>query len=85
MEFLSILDATFAPASSEETEEARQPSISGEISRVQQLFIDVAVKDGKKDRSGPLALLELELRARQHGFSTGMCYKILSTRAYDAA
>lgn len=36
----------------------------------------IADKDGSRDRSGPLALLELEKRAVAHDLSTGACSSI---------
>lgn len=41
------------------------------MQEVRELFDDIAAKDGLSDRSSPLALLELEKRARTHGLSTG--------------
>lgn len=44
---------------------------AAECSRVKDLFTDIMEKDGKRDRSGLLALLELEKRCRQFGLSAG--------------
>ncbi|CAK5277392.1 unnamed protein product [Mycena citricolor] len=67
LEFLSVLDATFAELSST-TDDARE-RCSAEVSSARELFSAIAEKDGRKDRSGLLALLELEKRARAHGLS----------------
>ncbi|THH26464.1 hypothetical protein EUX98_g7719 [Antrodiella citrinella] len=71
LEFLSVLDATFwdVASTSEPTEEARE-SCKQHIMQTHNLFQQIADSDGLKDRSGMLALLELEHRARQHGFSS---------------
>ncbi|TCD64660.1 hypothetical protein EIP91_003821 [Steccherinum ochraceum] len=71
LEFLSVLDATFWDVTSvpEPTEEARE-ACKKHITQTQNLLQQVADLDGLKDRSGMLGLLELEKRARQHGFST---------------
>ncbi|KAF8921223.1 N-acetyltransferase B complex non catalytic subunit-domain-containing protein [Mucidula mucida] len=70
LEFLAVLDATFASASDLAGEETRKSDLVAECLRVQELLESIAAKDGKSDRSGPLALLELEKRARQYGVST---------------
>ncbi|KAF9792094.1 actin cytoskeleton organization protein [Thelephora terrestris] len=59
LEFLAVLDATFSMEESavERVEEARK------------FFSEIAELDGRKDRSGPLALLELEKRARERSIS----------------
>jgi hypothetical protein len=61
LEFLAVLDATFSMEESavERVEEARK------------FFSEIAELDGRKDRSGPLALLELEKRARERSISEG--------------
>ncbi|KAH9854239.1 N-acetyltransferase B complex non catalytic subunit-domain-containing protein [Lenzites betulinus] len=64
LEFLSVLDATFSDV---ETAKAEIPE---RIVKARQFFGKVAELDGVKDRSGPLALLELEKRARQHELAT---------------
>lgn len=72
---MSVLDATFAPitTASEGTpsEEARS-SVKAKIDSARDLFTQVAELDTVKDRSGLLALVELERRAREHKFSEGI-------------
>ena len=77
MEFLAILDATLLPDATHPsvltpTEPGSSEDTSTKIQRAQDLFLDVTKKDSLKDRSGPLALLELERRVRAHGFSKGL-------------
>lgn len=69
LEFLAVLDATLPPASSSAVE--LKPDIQSKIDHAQELFARVSEGDGLKDRSGSLALLELEHRARAHGVSQG--------------
>jgi len=44
---------------------------SKRIADIQDLFTKLVEKDGQKDRSALLALLELENRARSHRLSNG--------------
>ncbi|KAI0689790.1 N-acetyltransferase B complex non catalytic subunit-domain-containing protein [Cytidiella melzeri] len=67
LEFISVLDATFWGLSSEVKEAAEECQSS--LSKSQQFFAQIADKDGIRDRSAPLALLELEKRAISHGLS----------------
>ncbi|KAJ3842483.1 actin cytoskeleton organization protein [Lentinula raphanica] len=67
LEFLSVIDGTFAPFT--DSEDAKEQRIS-RISSTSALFTEVSVQDGRKDRSGLLGLLELESRARNHDVST---------------
>ena len=39
--------------------------------KTEELFTNIALEDGSRDRSGLLALLELEKRARQYRVSNG--------------
>lgn len=71
LEFLSILDATFWGLSSSEPTKEAQEECKHSIPKAQQFFAQIADKDGQRDRSGPLALLELEKRALAHNLSTG--------------
>ncbi|KAF5315874.1 hypothetical protein D9611_004760 [Ephemerocybe angulata] len=59
LEFLSVLDATFTGS-----------DISASVQKSRELFEQVATKDGSRDRSGLLALLELERRAKEAGVSS---------------
>ncbi|KAJ3537583.1 hypothetical protein NM688_g6661 [Phlebia brevispora] len=71
LEFLSVLDATFSDvASAKEVDDAAKESCKELINKTQQFLAQVADRDGMRDRSGPLALLELEVRARKYGLST---------------
>ncbi|PCH37977.1 hypothetical protein WOLCODRAFT_135971 [Wolfiporia cocos MD-104 SS10] len=72
LEFLSVLDATFADlsATSDTDVEAAKAASAENIAKTRECFAQVAEGDGRKDRSGLLALLELEKRARSHGLST---------------
>jgi N-terminal acetyltransferase B complex non-catalytic subunit len=72
LEFLAVLDATFsyfAPGSNPSDEE--KSNCSNAMKKAEELFIKVSEEDGNKDRSGLLALLELEKRARDYGVSSG--------------
>lgn len=62
LEFLAVLDATF-PAEGDTVEY---------VEETRKFFTEIAQRDGLKDRSGALALLELEKRARKRSISTGM-------------
>ncbi|KAH9935019.1 N-acetyltransferase B complex non catalytic subunit-domain-containing protein [Fomitopsis serialis] len=61
LEFLAVLDATFVES---------QEDVSARIEETRKLFEQIADEDGRLDRSGRLALLELEKRAIAHGIST---------------
>ncbi|KAI0082628.1 actin cytoskeleton organization protein [Panus rudis PR-1116 ss-1] len=71
LEFLSVLDATFwdISSTSEPSEEAIA-TVKEQIVKSRELFTQVGKEDGLKDRSGPLALLELAKRARVYGLSS---------------
>ncbi|KAK0210940.1 actin cytoskeleton organization protein [Desarmillaria ectypa] len=71
LEFLAIIDATFSTVDSD------KDATVVECSRVKDIFTDIMEQDGKRDRSGLLALLELEKRCKQFGLSTD------STRMVD--
>lgn len=74
LEFLSVLDATFCDVSLPEgtqPNESAKTQCSESISRTRELMERVAEKDANGDRSGVLALLELEKRARMHSLSSG--------------
>ncbi|TFY72671.1 hypothetical protein EVG20_g343 [Dentipellis fragilis] len=71
LEFLSVLDATFAPLTgSESASDEAKAECSERVARVLELFNKLAEADGQADRSAPLALLELEKRLWAHGLST---------------
>ena len=73
LEFLSILDATFSDVTSpKEVDDAVKAACREQINKTQEFLAQVADRDGVRDRSGPLALLELELRSRKNDLSTGM-------------
>jgi N-terminal acetyltransferase B complex non-catalytic subunit len=72
LEFLSVLDSTFTPVSSQReggiTEESKNECLEN-ISKARAFLAEVAEKDGTKNRTAPLALLELEHRAHTFGLS----------------
>ncbi|EIW60342.1 actin cytoskeleton organization protein [Trametes versicolor FP-101664 SS1] len=71
LEFLAVLDATFADLTSEASDvEAAKAATSQRIVKTREFFGKVVETDGVRDRSGHLALLELEKRSRQHGLAT---------------
>ena len=71
LEFLSVLDATLPrQVSSSHSEQCRQ-DVETKITNAKALFSKIAEEDGLKDRSGFLALLELERRSVAHGLSKG--------------
>jgi N-terminal acetyltransferase B complex non-catalytic subunit len=75
LEFLSVLDATFSDFTQPPGEAVADPIESKKecverISKTRAFFFGLA-QNSDKDRSGLLALLELEKRARIHGLSTG--------------
>jgi N-terminal acetyltransferase B complex non-catalytic subunit len=76
LEFVSVLDAVFAPPVSREAAtqivDEQKLECSRRMEEAQKLFQQVAESDDGKDRSGLLALLELEKRARTNGFSSGL-------------
>ncbi|KAK0463946.1 actin cytoskeleton organization protein [Desarmillaria tabescens] len=71
LEFLAVIDATFSTVDSDKNVAV------AECSRVKDIFTCIMEQDGKRDRSGLLALLELEKRCRKFGLSTD------STRMVD--
>ena len=62
LEFLAVLDATFS-AEGDTTEL---------VESTRKFFTEIAERDGQKDRSGPLALLELEKRVMERSISKGI-------------
>ena len=73
LEFLSILDGTFAVIRDGlGASESAKTKCSEAISKTHGLFSRLAEQDGLKDRSGLLGLLELERRVRSHGLSRGL-------------
>jgi N-terminal acetyltransferase B complex non-catalytic subunit len=69
LEFLSVLDATFLPVSHSALE--GDASVYHTVEHSRELFAKVSEEDGLKDRSGRLALLELEHRANKHRVTQG--------------
>ncbi|KAG5635534.1 hypothetical protein H0H81_010946 [Sphagnurus paluster] len=80
LEFLSILDAAFSYLDSSQNsespsvDETARANCTKHVSKIRELFTQIAQEDGTKDRSASLALLELENRSRIHGISTGNSY-----------
>jgi len=62
LEFLAVLDATFSA----------EGNTAEYVEATRKFFTEVAERDGRKDRSGPLALLELEKRAKERSISKGI-------------
>ncbi|CAL1704660.1 unnamed protein product [Somion occarium] len=75
LEFLSLLDATFwdIASTSEPASEDVKAAVTEEIAKTRKVFSEAATVDGLKDRSGLLALLELEKRTKSHGLWTDAC------------
>ncbi|KAF9227685.1 hypothetical protein BS17DRAFT_774157 [Gyrodon lividus] len=72
LEFLSILDGTFAPVSSPKNSQASEESKKEcleNTTKFREFLTEVAQKDGTKNRAALLALLEMEHRAHKHGLS----------------
>ena len=67
LEFLAVLDAALPSTSSSCIDSDVHPKIH----RSKALFMKVVEEDGLKDRSGLLALLELERRTRLHNINQG--------------
>ena len=73
LEFLSVLDATLPrQVLSSPSEQSRQ-DVEAKITHSKAVFFKIAEEDGLKDRSGFLALLELERRSVAHGLSKSGC------------
>ncbi len=71
--FLSVIDGTFADLTVEDADvEAAKATTAGRIMETREFLAKVVEADEVKDRSGHLALLELEKRSRQHGLATGI-------------
>ncbi len=69
LEFLSVLDATLPPVS--HSAFGGDASVCHTVKHSRELFAKVSEEDGLKDRSGRLALLELEHRANKHCVTQG--------------
>jgi N-terminal acetyltransferase B complex non-catalytic subunit len=88
LEFLAVIDGVFASllsssngtSSPGETERAACLPL---ITSAREFFTNIAQQDGKKDRSGFLALLELEKRARSYSLSTGTLSKNTLNFSHD--
>ncbi|KAF9535277.1 actin cytoskeleton organization protein [Crepidotus variabilis] len=76
LEFLAILDATLPAGASTGAE------VEAQVSRARELFENVVKEDGAKDRSGHLALVDLEHRARTHGVTTDSARLTTSLKKY---
>ena len=61
LEFLAVLDTTFSA----------EGNTAEHVEAARKFFTEIAERDGLKDRSGPLALLELEKRAKERSIPTG--------------
>ncbi|KXN86896.1 N-alpha-acetyltransferase 25, NatB auxiliary subunit [Leucoagaricus sp. SymC.cos] len=69
LEFLSVLEATFLDVTGENCSGEAVETTRKSIQETRDLFSQAVEKDGLKDRSGLLGLLELEKRSRKHGVS----------------
>jgi hypothetical protein len=91
LEFLSVLDAAFAPLNTAPGNKEGEEACITAVDSARTLFIEVAERDGSTDRSGLLAQLELEKRSQNHGIAAGQrscidCLYMLNVsveRAYD--
>ena len=78
-----MLDATLPrQVSSSHSEQCRQ-DVEAKITHSKALFSKIAEGDGLKDRSGFLALLELDKRSLAHGLSKGRYYPTSSVTFVD--
>ncbi|THU87266.1 hypothetical protein K435DRAFT_782074 [Dendrothele bispora CBS 962.96] len=68
LEFVSLLDGTFSHLQG--SNENAKEECAKHIVHTQEVLDKIVENDGKKDRSGLLALVELETRARKHDLST---------------
>ena len=73
-----MLDATFwdVASVSEPSGEAKD-ACRHHISKTKEFLAQIADKDGAHDRSGPLALLELEKRCVAHALATGLSQRTI--------
>jgi N-terminal acetyltransferase B complex non-catalytic subunit len=73
-----VLEAAFAALTDKEAEPSEEALdiTRTRICDAEQVFLKIVEKDGLKDRSGLLALLELEKRSRVHGLSSGTSWQI---------
>jgi len=65
---LAVLDATFSA----------EGDTAEHVEATRKFFTGIAEHDGLRDRSGPLALLELEKRAKERSISKGISKKKMS-------
>lgn len=80
LEFLSVLDSTFAPLSlspNETQNEEKLDLCTKNVSKTRNFLMEIAEQDGTRDRSAILALLELEKRAIACGVCTGAVFSYL--------
>jgi hypothetical protein len=69
LEFVSILDATFLPAT---RHESMHPDLEERVAKTRDLFTKVAEQDGNRDRAAWLGLMELERVCGVHEVPTGV-------------
>jgi len=72
LEFVSVLDAAFAPVQGSDVSAESKSDCSENIEQTRAFLTEIAELDGLKNRSAPLALLELEKRKFSHEISSGM-------------
>ena len=69
-----MLEATLPRQASSSHAEQGSQDVEAKINHSKELFSKIAEEDGLKDRSGFLALLELDKRSVAHGLSKGEYY-----------
>ena len=72
LEFISVIDAVFPPVEGSDISEGRTLERSENIEKTRAFLTEIAELDGSKNRSAPLARLELAKRASSLGISSGM-------------
>jgi hypothetical protein len=72
LEFVSVLDAAFAPVQGSDISEERKSECLENIEKTRVFLNEIAELDGSRNRSAPLACLELAKKALSHGISSGM-------------
>jgi N-terminal acetyltransferase B complex non-catalytic subunit len=72
LEFVSVIDATFASVQGPDVSEEGKSECSENIAKTRDFLIEIAKVDGSNNRSASLALLELEKNAFSYGITSGM-------------
>ncbi|OAX41971.1 hypothetical protein K503DRAFT_427433 [Rhizopogon vinicolor AM-OR11-026] len=82
LEFVSVLDAAFAPVRESDTSDERKSECSQNLEKTRVSLAEIAEFDGLKHRSAPLALLELEKKALSHGITSDVNILVESMENY---